>query len=126
MAPRPELEATVSLIVTEADTAIPHGSGDVPVLATPRLIALCEEATVAAIAEHLEPGQTSVGTSIAFEHMAASPIGAEISAWAVLVEVDRRALTFAVTAHQGDREIGRGRVVRVQLDRETFLEGVRE
>ena len=126
MALRPGLEATVSLTVSDADTAVSHRSGDVPVLATPRLIALCEEATVAAIADHLDTGQTSVGTSIGFEHLEASPVGARVTAHALLVEIDRRALTFAVTTHQGDQEIGWGRVVLAILDRKRFLVGLKD
>ena len=51
------------------------GSGDVPVLATPRVVALVEEATVAAIAAALAPGQTTVGTRVELDHLAATPVG---------------------------------------------------
>src|SRR5260370_38460119 len=72
------LRATVRHVVTEADTAIQAGSGDVPVLATPRLLALAEAACVAAIEPHLPPGATSVGTGVALEHRRASPVGAAV------------------------------------------------
>jgi predicted thioesterase len=120
----PGVEAEAVLVVSEGDTAVAVRSGDVPVLATPRLIALCEEATVAAVSPYLEPGETSVGADIVFEHLAASPIGAEVTAHAVLSEIDRRTLTFVVTASQGDRVVGRGSVTRVVLDRERFLSGL--
>jgi hypothetical protein len=69
------LRATVRHVVTEADTAIKAGSGDVPVLGTPRLLALAEAACVAALEPHLDPGMTSVGTRVALEHRRASPAG---------------------------------------------------
>src|SRR6266436_558727 len=78
--------ASVSAVVADADTAISAGSGDVPVLATPRLLALAEAATVAAIAPHLPPGMTSVGTSASLEHRRASPVGAEVVVEAELTE----------------------------------------
>jgi fluoroacetyl-CoA thioesterase len=69
------LTARIRTVVTEADTAIAVGSGDVPVLGTPRLLALAEAATVAAAAPHLEPGRTSVGTQVSLDHRRASPVG---------------------------------------------------
>ena len=70
------LRASVSAVVADEDTAIRAGSGDVPVLATPRLLALAEAAAVAAISPHLPSGVTSVGTSASLEHRRASPVGA--------------------------------------------------
>jgi predicted thioesterase len=120
----PGLRAEVRIVVAEADTASAIGSGDVPVLATPRLLALAEAATVAAIRDHLEPGTTSVGTSVVLEHMAASPIGAEVVTLAQLAEVDRRRLVFNVEASEGDKQIGAARVERFIVDRRRFLEGL--
>jgi fluoroacetyl-CoA thioesterase len=117
----PGLRAEVRIVVTEADTASAIGSGDVPVLATPRLLALAEAATVAAVRDHLEPGMTSVGTSVVFEHKAASPVGAEVMALAHLAEVDRRRLVFNVEASEGDKMVGAGQVERFVVDRAEFL-----
>jgi len=117
---RPGLNATVSLMVGSADLAPAFGSGDVPVLATPRLLALCEAATVAAVATHLAPGETTVGARVELDHLAPSPEGATVEAAAVLEAVDGRRLTFGVTAHQGGREVARGRVIRVRVDRAGF------
>src|SRR2546423_14188906 len=75
MALEPGLSASVRLTVTEADTAQALGSGDVPVLATPRLLALAEAASVRATARHLPAGTTTVGTRVALDHLAATPIG---------------------------------------------------
>ncbi|MBN2114061.1 MAG: thioesterase [Acidimicrobiia bacterium] len=117
---RPGLTATVSLVIGSADLAPALGSGDVPVLATPRLLALCEAATVAAVAPHLAPGETTVGARVELDHLAPSPRGSIVAAAAVLEEVDGRRLTFGVTAHQDGREVARGRVIRVMVDRTRF------
>src|SRR5688572_19421107 len=76
----PGLSATVTLTVTEADTAIALGSGDVPVLATPRIVALVEEATVAAVAPVLDDGATTVGTRVELDHHAPTRVGATVVA----------------------------------------------
>ena len=98
--------ASVSAVVTDADTAISAGSGDVPVLATPRLLAMAEAATVAAIAPHLPPGMTSVGTSASLEHRRASPVGAEVVVEAELTKVDGRRLMFSFIARESARRPG--------------------
>ena len=119
--------ASVSAVVTDADTAISAGSGDVPVLATPRLLALAEAAAVAAIAPHLAPGMTSVGTSASLEHRRASPVGAEVVVEAELTEVDGRRLMFSFIAREGGQDgdedlvVGAGTVERVLVDRAAFL-----
>jgi predicted thioesterase len=111
--------------VTDADTAEAMGSGNVPVLATPRLLALAEAATVAAVAPHLADGQTTVGTAASLEHRTASPVGAVVVVEAELTEVDGRRLVFDFIARAGDVEddvvVGAGTVERVVLDRARFL-----
>src|SRR5215468_6940313 len=94
--------ARLELVVGEADTAIALGSGDVPVLGTPRVLALAEAATVAAAAGVLPAGATSVGTRVELEHLAATPVGATVVAEAVLSTADGRRLEFAVTVREGD------------------------
>ena len=98
--------ASVSAVVTDADTAISAGSGDVPVLATPRLLALAEAAAVASVAPHLAPGMTSVGTSASLEHRRASPVGAEVVVEAELTDVDGRRLMFSFIARESARRAG--------------------
>ena len=98
--------ASVSAVVADADTAISAGSGDVPVLATPRLLALAEAAAVAAIAPHLAPGMTSVGTSASLEHRRASSVGAEVVVEAELTEVDGRRLMFSFIARESAHRPG--------------------
>jgi fluoroacetyl-CoA thioesterase len=117
----PGLQAGFSYTVTEADTAIAVGSGEVPVLATPRVVALAERATVAAVTGGLEEGATTVGSRIELDHLAPSLVGAEVEVEAVLEGVDGRRLVFAVRLRVGDRVVARGRVTRVVVDMAGFL-----
>lgn len=118
----PGLRGGASLTVTDADTAQAIGSGDVPVLATPRLIALAEAATVSAVVRHLGQGESSVGTRVRVDHLKASPVGVTVHVDAELVEVDGRKLRFeiAATDDTGDL-VGRGEITRAVVDREKFL-----
>lgn len=113
--------AEVTWTVTEADTAISQGSGSVPVFATPRLVALCEAAAVAAVAALLEDGQTTVGSRIEIDHLSPSTVGASVRGAATLTEVDGRKLTFDISAFEGDRQIGRGVHYRVVIDEARFV-----
>jgi fluoroacetyl-CoA thioesterase len=116
------LTARIRTVVTEADTAIAVGSGDVPVLGTPRLLALAEAATVAAVAPHLQPGRTSVSTQVRLDHRKASPVGAQVEVSAELQQVEGSRLVFGVTAADEDGALlGEGTVHRVVVDRERFL-----
>lgn len=120
------LEASAEFVVSEGDTALALGSGDVPVLATPRVIAWLEAATVAALAPVLEAEQTSVGTRVEIEHVAATPVGATVLVTASVSYVDGRLVRFEVAAQHrvGDGSLAvaaTGRVTRVVVDRERFL-----
>ncbi|HSG80499.1 MAG TPA: hotdog domain-containing protein [Acidimicrobiia bacterium] len=115
------LTGTASLVVGEEHLAIAVRSGDVPVFATPMIVALCEEATVAAVADHLEPGETTVGVRVELDHRAPSIEGATVTAVAVLDTVDERSLHFSVEAHDGDTLVARGAVRRVVVDRDRFV-----
>jgi len=118
---QPGLCASVELVVGEGDTAIAFGSGDVPVLGTPRVVALCEEACVVAVAGQLGEGQTTVGVRVELDHLRASAVGAHVAATATLTQVDGSRLSFAVGVVEGEREVARGLVVRTVVDRDGFL-----
>jgi predicted thioesterase len=108
--------------VTSADTAAELGSGDLDVLATPRLLAWCERMTCEVVASELRPQDTTVGTRVSLEHLAASPVGAEITVTAAVTYVDGRLLTFTVNAVDATgRLVATGEVRRVSVDRERFL-----
>ena len=110
-----------ALVVSVADTARALGSGDVEVLGTPRLIALCEEATVAALEDYLPAGWTTVAMRVQFDHLAPVPIGASVTADAVLDKIEGRRLFFTVTTNDAAGLVGAGRVTRVAVERERFL-----
>lgn len=112
--------------VTPTMTAEALGSGDVAVLATPALIALCEAATLAAISEGVAVNETSVGTHVDVRHLAPSGIGASVTTRATLESVEGTTLTFRVRAESGGVTIGEGSIVRIVVDRERFLAGVDE
>jgi len=117
----PGLSARVELTVTEADTAQSLGSGDVPVLGTPRVLALAEAATVAATARQLPGGLTTVGTRAEVEHRAPTPVGRRVTALATLAKMDGRKLLFEVTVRDGDDLVAEVRVERLILDRQRFI-----
>ena len=121
MSLEPGLQATFRYTVAEADTAAALGSGEVPVLATPRVLALAEQATVAAVAGGIEAGATSVGTRVELEHLAPSMVGAELEIAAVLERVAGRRLEFAARVRDGGRLVARGMVTRVVVDTAAFL-----
>ena len=110
--------------VTDADTATALGSGDVPVLATPRLIAWLEAATVRSAAPLLAVGQTTVGVAVRVEHRRATPVGSSVEVTAATTTQDGagRRLTFVVRAVDGSGEVvATGEIDRAVVDRERFL-----
>ena len=114
--------AEIERVVGADDTAEALGSGDVPVLATPRVVAWLEAATVAALRGRLEPGQTSVGVRVAIDHRAPSTVGETVRADARVVRHDGRALDFAVRARSAAGDvIAEGTVARVVVDRARFV-----
>lgn len=114
--------AELTFTVTAGDTAQALGSGDLPVLATPRLLAWCEAATCAATASSVDGGRTTVGTRVQLEHLAASAVGAVVHVAAELVHVDGRLLRFSVAASADDgRLVATGEITRVAVDAERFL-----
>jgi fluoroacetyl-CoA thioesterase len=125
MPPVPGLAASVTIVVADADTAIGLRSGDVPVLGTPRVVGIAEEASVAAIEGHLKPAETSVGMRVQLDHLAPSAVGAEVRAEATLEKVEGRRLTFTVSINDERGLIAAGKVTRVIVDRERFLDKTR-
>ncbi|MFS2294206.1 MAG: thioesterase [Actinomadura sp.] len=119
---RQGLRGEASLVVGDEDTAVAVGSGDVPVLGTPRLAALAEAATMEAVRGRLGAGETTVGTRVEVRHLAASPVGARVTVEAELEEVEGTRLVFGFAAtDERDAVVGEGRVERVVVDRARFL-----
>src|SRR5579875_1275048 len=109
----PGMSASLSHQVTEADTAEAVGSGDVPVLGTPRVLALLEAATLRLLSGLLPGGDTTVGTRVVLSHQAATPVGRQVVATATLAAVEGRALSFQVQLIDGDRIAADGEISRM-------------
>lgn len=115
--------ATVSFTCDDASTAIALGSGDVPVLGTPKVVALAEEAAVLALEGSLAEGMTTVGTRIAIDHLAPTPIGATVRATATVTDATDRRIEFSVEARDEDTVVARGQHTRVIVERARFSGG---
>lgn len=120
------MSGEVEHTVTDQDTALARGSGDVEVLATPTVVRLCEQAAVRAIANAMEDGTTSVGVRISLDHLAPTVPGRRVVARASLEAVDGRRLEFAVDAADHAGLIAQGLHTRVLVERETFLRSAAE
>lgn len=121
----PGLHGSVKLMVAEADTAIALHSGDVPVLGTPRVIALCEEAAILALSDLLPTGQTTVGMRVQVDHLAPTHVGSSVAAEATLERVEGRRLTFTVSVSDHCGLVAAGKVTRVIVDTAQFLDKAR-
>jgi fluoroacetyl-CoA thioesterase len=118
------LHAELTREVAMADTALSVGSGDLQVLATPRLLAWAEAASCAAVAAALDPRQTTVGTSVDFQHLRGSPVHQQVRVIAQLVHVDGRLLRFDVTAQSvaAGAVLAHGELTRVVVRRDRFMQ----
>src|SRR3954467_15804626 len=122
MPPEPGSSDEVELTVGDADTAIAMGSGEVPVLATPRVVALWEEASVAALASTLGPDETTVGHSVQLDHVAPTRVGRRVRAEATLMKVEGRRLTFNVSVNDARGLVAVGKLTRVLVHTERLME----
>ena len=120
------MRGRAAAVAAEEDTARALGSGTVPVLATPRMIALLEQAAVNAVQSELLPGQTTVGTRLDVTHDAATPVGMRVWAEAELTAIEGRKLTFAVAAFDDAGRIGGGTHQRFIIQTDKFLAKAQE
>ena len=118
----PGLKHARSLEVTEEHTAIAVGSGDLPVFATPALLALAEAACVQALVDELDPAETTVGTWAEVEHTRAAPVGATVCAHATLIGHHNRRLEFRIAVEHDGEQIALVKHRRVLVDRARFME----
>lgn len=115
------LTYTSTTQVTPENTALTMGSGDLPVFATPAMVALMENAAMNAVKDQLEEGNSTVGASIQIVHTKPSGIGETVAVTAILEEVEGRKLSFSVTASDSKGKIGEGTHIRYIVDRERFM-----
>ncbi len=122
---KPGLVGESSELVTDKLTAASHGSGLVPAFATPAMVALMENASVAAIQKYLGAGQTSVGVEVNIKHLAATPVGMRVRARSQVTAVDGRRVSFQVEAWDDKEKIGEGTHVRAIIDEKRFIERIK-
>lgn len=115
------LTATVSLEVADPDTAIAQGSGTLPVLATPRVVALVEEAAVAAVDGLLDDTHTTVGMAVQLDHLAPTATGRVVVASATVEAVSGRRVSFQVQVADDRGLVAVGRVTRVVVEIDRFM-----
>ena len=115
------LQHTSQLTVDDTVTAIAMGSGNMPVLATPAMMALMENAAMLAVADHLPQGSTTVGGHIASSHLKPSRLGDTVTATATVTRIDGKKIEFKVEAHCGDTLLGEGTHLRFVVDQEEFM-----
>ncbi|MGH9078955.1 MAG: thioesterase family protein [Acidimicrobiales bacterium] len=125
MAPRTGLSARIEMRVTAADTAEAMSTGTVPVLATPRLIALCEEASCEAIESELPDNCTSVAKRVQFDHLVPVAVGGAVWAEATLDRIEGRRLVFTLSVSESAGLVAAGKLIRVVVDRKSFLANAR-
>jgi predicted thioesterase len=112
-------------VVSTDDTAVALHSGEVAVLGTPRVIALVEEAAMSAVSDHLSKGQTTVGMRIQVDHLAPTNVGSAVAAEATLERIEGRRLTFTVSVTDHCGLVAAGKVTRVVVETERFLDKAR-
>jgi fluoroacetyl-CoA thioesterase len=115
------LSGSVTHAVTAADTALAQGTGSVPVLATPYVVLLAEQAAVVAIDGHVPAEHTTVGYRVQLDHLAPVPVGDEVTAEAVLETIEGRRLTFRVSVRYRAGLVAAGRITRVVVEEDRFL-----
>jgi predicted thioesterase len=116
-------EATTT--VTAADSAALVSPLVPDVYASARMIGFAEATCAALMAEHLAPGETSVGVAFQFSHEAATPIGMAVRVQVRLVEIERRRCVFEIEGYDAAERITTGRHERFIVDREKFMARVR-
>lgn len=109
-------------VVSSENTAVTVGSGALPVYATPSMAALAEQAAVAAVTPFMPLGKTTVGMGLSLKHLAATPVGHNVQAEAVVVAVEGRRIEFRITVFDEREKIGEGTHERFVVDAESFLQ----
>lgn len=116
------IQGTSSAVVTEEMTAKNMKSGELPVYATPCMVALVEEAAWKSVAPELEEGQGTVGTLMNIRHVSATPVGMGVRCETTLTEIDRRRLVFDVKVYDDKGLIGEGTHERFIITNEKFVD----
>lgn len=115
------LTGKLKIKVTQEDTARALGSGTLPVLGTPRLLALVEETAWKSVASFLSQGEGTVGTAVKLSHLAPTPVGMEVICETKLTEIDRRKLVFSFAVFDEREKIAEGTHERFLIAEDKFL-----
>ena len=121
----PGMTRTQTFTVEAAHTAAHIGSGDMQVLSTPMMIAFMENTALQLMAEHLEPGFSSVGIHVDVRHLAPTLMGSQVQVTAAVQAVDGNKVTLAVEAREGEKLVGTGTHRRAIIDVARFLENIK-
>lgn len=116
----------LSYEVSENATAQHVGSGDLPVLSTPALLAMMENCAKELLSQQLTEQETSVGSSAELKHLGPSPVGATINVQAVLTQQNGKKVTFEIEAYDNEKMIGQALHTRVIVDNEQFMRKMKE
>lgn len=116
------ISSIMEIKVTEKETAINYGSGDLPVYATPAMIALMENSAKSCVGLHLQYGYTTVGIYVNVKHIKATPINMKVKCEATLTKIDGKKLFFEVKAWDEKGKIGEGTHIRYIVNNEEFME----
>lgn len=112
-------------MVTENDTALKLGSGDLEVYATPAMIALMENTAKSLVMNELPSGYTTVGIEMNVKHIKASPVNANIKCNAVLIKADGKKLFFDIEASDDGETIGKGSHIIYVVNADDFMKGTK-
>ncbi|MBQ4585198.1 MAG: thioesterase family protein [Clostridia bacterium] len=112
----------IEITVTEKDTAKVFGSGELEVLATPRMVALMEECAYKSLSPYLEEGSGTVGTLIEVKHLSATPVGMKVWSESVVTKVDGRCISFEIKAYDECGLIGEANHQRFIVFNEKFTQ----
>ena len=123
---RPGLTGSAGIVVGNEHTAPHVGSGKIKVLATPVMVNLMEAAALQAVEGLLPEGHQTVGTHLNVRHIASTPVGLRVTATAELVKVEKRTLTFRVSAEDEKGLIGDGEHVRIIVNVAKFDQRAQE
>lgn len=116
------IKGKAETLVVHENTAAAVGSGALEVFATPSMIALMEKAALESVQPCLEPGQGTVGVMLNVSHLAATPLGMKVRAESELVAIEKRMLSFKVSAYAADELIGEGTHQRCIVLNDRFME----
>ncbi len=123
---QPGLKGSAEITVGEQHTAPHVGSGRVRVLATPVMVNLMEAAALQAVEGLLPAGYQTVGTHLDLKHVAATPVGMRVRAYAELIRVEKRTLTFNIYAEDEAERIGDGVHERIIINLGRFDQRMQE